>query len=370
MIFDIKMDFTRKARFVAGGHDTDPPSNLTYSSVVARDSIRLAFLIAALNDLEVLEGDIGNAYLQAPTKEKVHTICGPEFGHQLQGRFAIICRALYGLKSSGAAWHSSFAGTLNNLGFMSSLADPDVWMRPANKRNGSPYYEYIFVYVDDLLVISESPKRILQGINQVYRMKEGSITIPELYLCAQIKQLRFPDLPNEISWSMSAERYLKEAIRNLKQDLLKINKRLPTNVPTPLSSGYRPELDMSAPLDDDFTTWFQKLVGILRWSIELGRIDIHLSVALLAQYLVQPRVGHLDQVFHIFAYLKSHIHSRIVLDPSKPVIDERHFTKMDWKDFYPDAAEPIPLNAPESRGNDVVVSCFVDADHAGNKITR
>jgi len=70
MIFDIKMDFTRKARFVAGGHDTDPPSNLTYSSVVARDSIRLAFLIAALNDLEVLGGDIGNAYLQAPTKKR------------------------------------------------------------------------------------------------------------------------------------------------------------------------------------------------------------------------------------------------------------------------------------------------------------
>ena len=95
-----------------------------------------------------------------------------------------------------------------------------------------------------------------------------------------------------------------------------------------------------------------------------------MSVALLAQYLVQPQVGHLDQAFHIFAYLKSHIRSKIVLDPSKPVIDERYFTKMDWKDFYPDAADSIPLNAPEPRGNDVVVSCFVDADHAGNKITR
>jgi len=59
--------------------------------------------------------------------------------------------------------------------------------------------------VDDLLVISESPKKILQGINQVYRMKEGSIAIPELYLGAQIKQFRFSDRPNEISWSMSAE---------------------------------------------------------------------------------------------------------------------------------------------------------------------
>jgi hypothetical protein len=128
MIFDVKMDFTRKARFVAGGHMTDLPSNITYSSVVARDSVRLAFLLAALNDLEILGGDIGNAYLQAETKEKVHTICGPEFGHALQGRFAIIRRALYGLKSSGAAWRSTFAGTLQDMGFTSSLADPDVWM--------------------------------------------------------------------------------------------------------------------------------------------------------------------------------------------------------------------------------------------------
>jgi hypothetical protein len=85
MIFDIKMDFTRKARFVAGGHMTDAPINMTYSSVVARDSIRLAFLIAALNDIDILSGDIGNAYLQAHTKEKVHTICGLKFSHTYHG---------------------------------------------------------------------------------------------------------------------------------------------------------------------------------------------------------------------------------------------------------------------------------------------
>jgi hypothetical protein len=58
IIFDIKMDFTRKARFVAGGHRTDPPSTLTYSSVVSRDSVRIAFLIAALNELDILAADI------------------------------------------------------------------------------------------------------------------------------------------------------------------------------------------------------------------------------------------------------------------------------------------------------------------------
>jgi hypothetical protein len=70
-------------------------------------------------------------------------------------------------------------------------------------------------------------------------MKEGSIAVPDLYLGAQIKQFRSPDRPNEVSWSMSAERYLKEAIQNLESDLSRINKCLPSHVPTPLSSGYR-----------------------------------------------------------------------------------------------------------------------------------
>ena len=64
--FDVKMDFTRKARFVAGGHLTEAPGSITYSSVVSRDSIQLAFLIAGLNDLDVLAGDVTNANLNAP----------------------------------------------------------------------------------------------------------------------------------------------------------------------------------------------------------------------------------------------------------------------------------------------------------------
>jgi len=158
MVFDVKMDFTRKARFVAGGHVTDPPTSITYSSVVARDSVRLAFLIAALNDLDILSADIGNAYLNAPMREKVHTTCGPEFGQNDHGHIAVITRALYGLKSSGAAWRAMFAGTLQDLGYKSSLADPDVWLRPAIKPNGAHYYEYIFVCVDDILVISLHPE--------------------------------------------------------------------------------------------------------------------------------------------------------------------------------------------------------------------
>jgi Reverse transcriptase (RNA-dependent DNA polymerase) len=79
-IFDIKMDFTRKARLVTGGHVTDPPVLQTYSLVVSRESVRIAFLLAALYDVDVIMSDVGNAYLNARTQEKVYTITGKEFG--------------------------------------------------------------------------------------------------------------------------------------------------------------------------------------------------------------------------------------------------------------------------------------------------
>ena len=136
MIFDANMgeNFRRKARMVAGGHKTSTPSSLTYSSVVSRDSVRLAFLIATLHDLEVLACNIQNAYLTAPCREKVFTIAGPAFGSEA-GKVFIITRALYGLKSSGAAFRSFLADHLHDIGYRSCPADADVWMRPALKPN-------------------------------------------------------------------------------------------------------------------------------------------------------------------------------------------------------------------------------------------
>jgi hypothetical protein len=182
IIFDIKVDFTRKARFVAGGHKAETPKGITYSSVVSRDSIRIAFLLAALNDVDILAADIGNAYLNADAREKVHTTLGIEFGQNMAGKTAILCKALYGLKSSGAAWRAHLANTLHDLQYRSSLADPDIWMRPSVKRNGEHYYEYVAVYVDDILVISESPKQTMDCLSKLYRLKEGSVGKPTQYL--------------------------------------------------------------------------------------------------------------------------------------------------------------------------------------------
>lgn len=373
MVFDIKMDLTRKARFVAGGHMTDPPRESTYSSVVSRDSVRLAFLIAALNDLNVLVGDVQNAYLNAPTKEKIYIkSAGPEFGPN-QGRPVLIVRALYGLKSSGRMWRQEMAATLFEMGFESCKADPDVYMRK-NLKPGSnfKYWEYVLVYVDDVLIVSHDPSSAMDFIKSKYVVKPSSIKEPDVYLGADVRKWKIEDAedPEKVRWAMSSDSYVKRAIGEVEEELAKIGKALPKRTATPMAQGYRPEVDSSPELDDAQANYYQGLIGVLRWMCELGRIDILLSVALLSRFLVSPRQGHLEQVLHIFGYLKQHNHSAIVFDDTHPLFDENRFTKVDWSDTYPDAEEPIPINAPEPRGLPVSMTCFCDADHAGCLQTR
>ncbi len=91
MIFDIKMvDFSRKARVVASGHVTDAPATMTCTSVVSRETVRIALTIAALNSLDVKTGDVMNAYITAPITEKVWTTLSPEFSEAERGSHTII----------------------------------------------------------------------------------------------------------------------------------------------------------------------------------------------------------------------------------------------------------------------------------------
>ena len=186
MVFDLKMDFTHKARLVAGGHKTDPPMQLTYSSVVSRESVWIALLMAALHDVDLLAADIGNAYLNMKTQEKVYIITGPKFVPLNHNRVAIIVWVLYGLKSSGTMRSPHFANMLRDLGFTSSLGDQDVWIWAATKENSFNYYKYILVYIDDLLVISHQAKRILESLETDYDYHLKDVGPPKWYLGATI----------------------------------------------------------------------------------------------------------------------------------------------------------------------------------------
>ncbi|HSN23318.1 MAG TPA: reverse transcriptase domain-containing protein, partial [Methylomicrobium sp.] len=104
-VYAVKHDGRHKARLVAGGHLTDVPIDSVYSSVVSLKGVRVISFLAELNGLKLWSTDIGNAYLESPTLEKVYIIGGPEFASVgLEGHTLVIVKALYGLKSSGLRW--------------------------------------------------------------------------------------------------------------------------------------------------------------------------------------------------------------------------------------------------------------------------
>jgi hypothetical protein len=133
-VYDVKHDLRLKSRLVAEGNLTAPPKDSVHSGVVTLRSLRACMLLAKLNGLKVKAADVGNACLEAYTKEKLYIVAGPEFGDR-QGSIMVIIKALCGLRASGARFHEKFADALlANMQFLPCKADPDVWMKDCGTR--------------------------------------------------------------------------------------------------------------------------------------------------------------------------------------------------------------------------------------------
>jgi hypothetical protein len=92
---------------------------------------------------------------------------------------------------------------------------------------------------------------------------------------------------------------------------------------------------------------------------------------MLSYHLATPCEGHLEAVFHIFAYLlKKEHNSWMVSDPTYPEIDLEQIKEVDWTPMYRYIKEALSHNIPEPRGKNDDIRVFVEADHAGDKITR
>ena len=367
LIFDVKADtLQRKVRYVAGGHKTPEPTCNTYASVVSRESVRLAFMLATLNGLDILGADAEGAYLNSMSRERLFTKCGPEFG-EFEGRYAIIRRALYGSKSAAASWRADISKVIAGLGFTMCRADNDVWMRPGVNGAGEKIWEYVLVYSDDLLAVALHPKKIMSQIDQHFKLKAGSVVSPERYLGANIGKYSLPD--GSSAWYMSSESYVKSAIKNIETWLEKRNERgLKTKTPCVFPSNWKPELDVTPLCEDNDANYFQQQIGVLRWMVELGRLDICTEVSMLAAYSAAPRQGHFGAMLHLFSYLKTHPRCKLVFDAS--YVEHENEPACDWKDAYGDVKELIPSDLPEPRGKPVQTTMFVDSDHAGDAISR
>ena len=255
------------------------------------------------------------------------------------------------------------------LGFTSCEGDAEVWRRKARKDDGLEYYEYILLYVDDALCISHNAEHILRGeLGKYFVLKESSIGPPKLYLG---NKLTLVTLENGTkAWALSSSQYVQAAVKNVEEYLAKKNQKLP-RASSPFPPNSRPELDTSSELNSADTSYYQSLIGVLRWIVELGRIDIVTEASIMASHMAMPRQGHLKLLYHMFGLLKMKHNAELVLDPSDPIIDTEQFVREDWKNTpYEDSEVKAPENVPEPLGIGVKVVAYVDADHAGDLLTR
>ena len=269
MVFDVKLGtLTRKARLCADGHKMPTlPKESTYSSVPSRYSARILFLLAALNWLYILSADIQNAYLTVPLIEKYYTIVRLEdgFSPHLAGRICKIVRALYGLPIAGASFRAYLTKDLRSLGYVSCKADPDVHMRRVVKEDGTEYWEYLIAYVDDLLCCGTNPQHQLETIEKRFKLKDGTIGEPTLYLGADIGKHVVED--GTFSWSLSSSNHTAKAVKAVEDKIVTEKygfKRLPNGTKTPLTGDYRPKIDASQELDAKQQNYYQGLIGVLR----------------------------------------------------------------------------------------------------------
>ena len=141
--------------------------------------------------------------------------------------------------------------------------------------------------------------------------------------------------------------YVKTILKNLEERLTKKGCKLPGKAVTPMSSHYAPELDATEELDHDGITMYQELIGELQWAIEIDRVGILHKVSVLSAYQASPCEGHLEQILHIFAFLKRNPKLTLYFDPSMPCLDPNMFTGSSMEEFkeqYCDTKEEIPKN--------------------------
>ena len=107
-----------------------------------------------------------------------------------------------------------------------------------------------------------------------------------------------------------------------------------------------------------------------KWLITLRRFDIHYATNTLSRFRIAPHEGHFKAIQRVFSYLKKSPSKKILIDPGLYSLPTHEKQDYDWSEFYPDTEEEIPPDRPNSKGNLVHITCYVDTDHAHDQVTR
>ena len=397
-IFDIKGDGTLKARWVAGGDGIDSRGVAKSMTVISSMGMRIMFAQAAKDEQKVLSGDLSNAYLHARTRERVCCLLGDEWGED-KGKYAIIIKAIYGLVSSAYEYHNYVMAAMLEMGWTSSEAQPDIWIRKSGDK-----YDRIGFYVDDLILTGSDPGDIIEELGEYFTFK--FIADPEEYLGAEIKQTetglalcsrryilnaidtierrrgaggpaskeekenwirqyRYENDKNEKESAQAWNTYMKERMKKVIK--MADTPMIPTLQCENLSDGEREFLG------EKEKRIYQSHIGMLMWVVQLGRFDVGYAVSTLSGFNSSPQRGHQIAVDRVLGYLKKHTNKPIYVSPEEIEGLPEEYTNEETRlmaERYSYAQEERSEREPVGLTEGCGLSVFCDASHAGEVVGR
>ena len=219
--------------------------------------------------------------------------------------------------------------------------------------NKGDHYEYIAVYVDDLLIASRSPETIIEALMKKHSFKLKGTGPISFHLGCDFNR------DEEGTLCYAPKKYIEKMLDNYRR----MFGTWPKPAHSPLMSGDHPELDTSDLLNEDDQKVYQSLIGALQWVIQIGRFDITTAVMTLSRFRAMPRQGHLDRVKRIYGYLSKMRHGTIRIRTDAPDYSAIPVKMYDWEySCYRDAVEEIPFDAPKPKGKSVTTTSFFDAN--------
>jgi len=217
------------------------------------------------------------------------------------------------------------------------------------------HYEYVAVYVNDLAITLKDTKAITDALTNRHGFKLKGTGPIEYHLGMTFCQNEHGLL------EITPRRYIDKMV----DTYVRLFRMKPSTKPhqPPLEKGDHPEINDSKFLDNDGTQTYQSLVGMLQWSISVGRFDIATAVMTMSSFRAQPPFGHLERAKQICGNLYKMKDTTICIRTGEPDFLDLNEDEYDWVNtVYGHVSEILPKDAPVPLGNYVMLSHYMDAN--------
>jgi hypothetical protein len=205
------------------------------------------------------------------------------------------------------------------MGYFQCKADHDLCIKDCDT-----HYEYVLVYVDDIMCIGSHPEVFFQALTKTYYFKLKGVGTPSYHLRGDF----FRDPDRTLAWGAAS--YVKKMVMNYE---IMFGKK-PTKYSSPMIPKDHPELDLSPLLDENGIKQYQSLISALQWLVTLGRFDILIAVTTMSGYRIAPRERNLDRLKRIIGYVKKNPDGAIRFRTNIPIMkvnaSQRNLTGVLW----------------------------------------